>query len=833
MASPAAPAYDDETAAMSNLLPLASAAQQPYEPELLRVDAERIQRQMQEVAVVNYRAFIAAADAIAEIPKLTSGCTEFVDSAEHILEKRKMNQTLLGNHSTLLDLLEIPQLMDTCVRNGNYDEALDLEAFVAKLTTMHPKIPVIQALAAEVRQTTQSLLSQLLQKLKSNIQLPECLRIIGYLRRIGVFNEYEMRLQFLRCREAWLTGIRDDLDQRNPYEYLKGMVNCQRMHLFDVVNQCRAIFVDDTSGSEENYDGGLLFDWAMHQITLHLKTLKIMLPKISEGGSLSNIIDQSMVPLPAVGFPTSSLNEQSHDDITPPLNLMEHPPLAVFINGVSAAMNELRPCAPLSLKNVLAQELVKGLQAVSDSLLRYNTTRMLRDNESVLFIKLCQAFVEVAFPHCAMCFGRRYPGGLAVVSDAKYLFDGLNRLLASSPRELPKPTHKAEANTNTNTNTDSNTKTNIPENGYLPTVDNGVANGIQRTSSDNLTENEKNYNSPLKDKADTNEDRSDDVALGGPQHSWAKTAFRQRRGPKITTVGPGRYPIKRSPIQNRQTNSLSVRGEGGAGLRLEGKCMSLQLGTDLFMWSWICYNCSFGYAPECEFLLQLLDRWTCTNFLQDDIAVETRFANMAGTAPEGSQFDARQFDSKMNELLGADGEEFFTSYDEVYDSFDAMGLQENLLRGIYAYGFEKPSAIQQRGIVPFCKGLDVIQQAQSGTGKTATFCSGILQQLDYNVVECQALVLAPTRELAQQIEKVMRALGDYLGVKVHACVGGTSVREDQRILSSGVHVVVGTPGRVFDMLRRQSLRPDYIKMFVLDEADEMLSRGFKDQVFPF
>ena len=125
----------------------------------------------------------------------------------------------------------------------------------------------------------------------------------------------------------------------------------------------------------------------------------------------------------------------------------------------------------------------------------------------------------------------------------------------------------------------------------------------------------------------------------------------------------------------------------------------------------------------------------------------------------------------------------------------------------------------------------MIQQAQSGTGKTATFCSGILQQLDYGLVQCQALVLAPTRELAQQIEKVMRALGDYLGVKVHACVGGTSVREDQRILQAGVHTVVGTPGRVFDMLRRQSLRPDCIRMFVLDEADEMLSRGFKDQVF--
>ncbi|XP_056699910.1 eukaryotic initiation factor 4A-9-like isoform X1 [Spinacia oleracea] len=89
---------------------------------------------------------------------------------------------------------------------------------------------------------------------------------------------------------------------------------------------------------------------------------------------------------------------------------------------------------------------------------------------------------------------------------------------------------------------------------------------------------------------------------------------------------------------------------------------------------------------------------------------------MAGVAPEGSQYDARQYDSKMSELLSEEGSDFFTSYDEVYESFDKMGLAENLLRGIYAYGFEKPSAIQQRGIIPFCKGLDVIQQAQSGFG---------------------------------------------------------------------------------------------------------------------
>lgn len=450
-----------------------------------------------------------------------------------------MNQTLLANHSTLLDLLEIPQLMDTCVRNGNYDEALDLEAFVCKLSTMHPKLPVIQALAAEVRQTTQSLLHQLLQKLRSNILLPDCLRIIGYLRRIGVFSEFEMRLQFLRCREAWLTGILDDLDQKNAYDYLKGMVNCQRMHLFDVVNQYRAIFADDTSGSEENYDGGLLFSWAMHQITSHLRTLKAMLPKITEGGSLSNILDQCMycamglgwvgldfrgllpslfeeavlnlfsknmntaienfqlvldshrwVPLPAVGFPSGGVGEETREDVTPPSYLMEHPPLAVFVNGVSAAMNELRPCAPISLKHVLAQELINGLRAVSNSLLRYNASRMLRENESLLFLSLCRAFIEVAYPHCATCFGRCYPGGAALIMDAKNLYDGIGNLLAvSASRELPKSVTTTEENSVT-----------VTENGNLPNEENGVMPETEQALNGKVDEEEENDLTSLTEK---------------------------------------------------------------------------------------------------------------------------------------------------------------------------------------------------------------------------------------------------------------------------------------------------------------------------------------------
>jgi len=171
------------------------------------------------------------------------------------------------------------------------------------------------------------------------------------------------------------------------------------------------------------------------------------------------------------------------------------------------------------------------------------------------------------------------------------------------------------------------------------------------------------------------------------------------------------------------------------------------------------------------------------------------------------------------------------NWDQVVDTFDQMGLKDELLRGIYAYGFEKPSAIQQRAIVPCCQQKDVIAQAQSGTGKTATFAVAILQQIDPALKECQALVLAPTRELAQQIQKVIVALGDYMNVNVHACIGGTNVREDMRRLDVGTQVIVGTPGRVNDMIERRTLRTNKIKLFVLDEADEMLSRGFKDQIY--
>ncbi|CDF34301.1 Translation initiation factor eIF4, subunit A [Chondrus crispus] len=203
----------------------------------------------------------------------------------------------------------------------------------------------------------------------------------------------------------------------------------------------------------------------------------------------------------------------------------------------------------------------------------------------------------------------------------------------------------------------------------------------------------------------------------------------------------------------------------------------------------------------------------------------------AKTAPETSpEAETPVGDEVQTSNEGAG--EISTNYTEVHETFDDLNLRDELLRGIYAYGFEKPSAIQQRAIMPMIRGRDTIAQAQSGMGKTATFVIGILQNIDTQVHKVQALILAPTRELAQQIQKVVVALGDYMGLHCHICIGGTMVNEDIRIFQNETpHVVVGTPGRVFDMIQRRALGTTSIKTFCLDEADEMLSRGFKEQIY--
>ena len=165
-------------------------------------------------------------------------------------------------------------------------------------------------------------------------------------------------------------------------------------------------------------------------------------------------------------------------------------------------------------------------------------------------------------------------------------------------------------------------------------------------------------------------------------------------------------------------------------------------------------------------------------------------------------------------------------------SWDDLDCDINLLRGIYAYGFENPSTIQKKAIIPFLNGRDIIAQAQSGTGKTGAFTIGTLGQINIKENSTQAIILSPTRELSKQIYTVLKELSHMMtGIRISLLVGGTVIDEDIVGLKNSPHVVVGCPGRVNDMIRRRKLQTKTVKVTVLDEADEMLSKGFKDQIY--
>ncbi len=167
-----------------------------------------------------------------------------------------------------------------------------------------------------------------------------------------------------------------------------------------------------------------------------------------------------------------------------------------------------------------------------------------------------------------------------------------------------------------------------------------------------------------------------------------------------------------------------------------------------------------------------------------------------------------------------------------FESFDDMGLHDDLLRGIYCCGFEKPSPIQQLAIVPMRLGRDLLAQAQSGTGKTATFLIGGVTRIDTAVNAVQMVVISPTRELAEQTATVAKGIGQFIGLRVYLATGGQRVAQDISAIrgDSIPHVLVVTPGRLFDLIVRKAVSPATIRVLVMDEADQLLEARFREQI---
>jgi superfamily II DNA/RNA helicase len=180
--------------------------------------------------------------------------------------------------------------------------------------------------------------------------------------------------------------------------------------------------------------------------------------------------------------------------------------------------------------------------------------------------------------------------------------------------------------------------------------------------------------------------------------------------------------------------------------------------------------------------------------------------------------------------------DFFENYElsknlDFYDSFEdpELGISNDVLKGIYSYGYEKPSQIQRVAIKPIIEGHDIVIQSHSGTGKTATFIIGLLERIDITINKTQCIVVSNTRELADQTYKVFLSLSHYTNVKCNLCIGG-DMQYKYNIENIKDHVIIGTPGRISDLINKEIISNTEIKLIIIDEADDVLSTSFRKQV---
>ncbi|KAK1890613.1 Conserved oligomeric Golgi complex subunit 8 [Dissostichus eleginoides] len=355
--------------------------------------------------------------------------------AEEIGSSRRMNSLTLNRHTEILEILEIPQLMDTCVRNGYYEEALELAAYVKRLERKHSTLPVIQGIVREVRQSTSLMLNQLLQQLRSNSQLPVCLRVIGYLRRMDVFTEAELRVKFLQARGSWLSSILAAVPNDDPYFHITKTMEACRVHLFDVITQYRAIFSDDDPlpGSQVN-EAAIFHGWVVKMVSEFLQTLERDLQRGVGGrwtpcwrsaaetfrGAVSEALERfqedmnvyTLISMPSVlGGSIPPQQGPQPGTLQPPLSLLDFTPLACFLNNILSAFNDLRLCCPVGLAEEVSVCLQDAMTNVTRQVLLFHRAEesAFSAREKDLFLSFCCSYAEDLLPFINRCLEILFP----------------------------------------------------------------------------------------------------------------------------------------------------------------------------------------------------------------------------------------------------------------------------------------------------------------------------------------------------------------------------------------------------------------------------------------
>uniref|UniRef100_A0A1B6DKQ7 Conserved oligomeric Golgi complex subunit 8 n=1 Tax=Clastoptera arizonana TaxID=38151 RepID=A0A1B6DKQ7_9HEMI len=444
------------------------------EPDRLAEEKAAVLNQTQELAFLNYKTFIRTAECSREIseqfekaesslnslvdgiPKLLTRCEEFVQASNDIKTKRYLNTLTLTRNAQLLQVLEIPQLMETCIRDGHYEEALQLAAYVRRLANKHGDIPIIDSIVKEVDAAWWSLMHQLISQLRTDLQLPRCLQVVGYLRWMEIFTEAELRLKFLQARDAWLQKLLSEIPTDDVTQHLTKTIELSRVHLFNIITQYKAVFTDDEhviTGKQLTLgDATVFYSWINEKISQFITTLEEDL-KQGVGSSLSSLLGQCMyfglsfsrvgadfraliAPIfiktvtnnfengvrnstkkfesdmekLTLGKNLSTLTQtaktsQSTKQEHPPETLVEFYPLAEYCNNLVTALNDLRLCAPLAVADNISNCLKESLTSSAKTILSFyrQEQQALNSAEKEAFTRFCVCFGEQLVPYIQRC----------------------------------------------------------------------------------------------------------------------------------------------------------------------------------------------------------------------------------------------------------------------------------------------------------------------------------------------------------------------------------------------------------------------------------------------
>eukprot|EP00731_Ephydatia_muelleri_P012108 Em0006g1002a len=452
------------------------------EPEQLRQEKQCVLKSTQELAFSNYKSFIQTAECtnsifkefstveicverlLSKMPSFGDACKCFSEEAQDIRTKQKLNSLALSKHTQLLEILEIPQLMETCVRNGYYEEALELYAHVHKVGKKYGDIHILKAICKEVEESVEVMLSLLLQQLRGNVQLPVCLKVVGYLRRMEFFSEVELRLKFLQARDFWLQSVVAGIPNDDVYNHISKVIESCRVHLFDIITQYRAVFPDDDFISSASNTVGSSVDvlvfhgWVNEKVWGFLQILEEDLRR-GVGSRIDSLLGQCMffglsfsrigVDFRALMTPIfysaiASLFQQTlrrakhdfHDSIkscgflsvskssltqplhlytnttlTPPQTILDIPPLAIMTNTFVIALNQLRQCAPLALGPDVFLEVKRLFESIVHDVKEYFRLEhnSFTSDESDAFLHFTSVVLSDFLPFIVQCLEAIFP----------------------------------------------------------------------------------------------------------------------------------------------------------------------------------------------------------------------------------------------------------------------------------------------------------------------------------------------------------------------------------------------------------------------------------------